>query len=174
MEENKGIHLNTFKYEAEGRQLMGMLYRAYDHIEEANAVVKPFMDNRKAFNERCLVAYETALDPFVSANSQRVSEHPHKLQEWEVLPWYKKLFCFRPIRPTDAEVEDWKKVSDKKAELNSLIANPLMNLVAEDGEQMVLDLVQGWKEKGFELKGQEEESNGEYIKKSIKLEWKVV
>lgn len=168
---NKGIVLNTFKYQADGRDLMGMLYRAYDHIEEANAVIKPFMDNRKAFNERALAAYEAALDPYESAVSLRVNDHPRALQDYEALPWWKRLFCIRPLRPTDDEVKIWKKVSDKRAELNSLIANPLMNLVAEDGEQLTKDLIEGWKKAGFGLHSTKEESNGEYHKVTTKLEW---
>ena len=168
---NKGIHLNTFKYQADGRDLMGMMYRAYDHIEEANAVIQPFLKVRKELNQRFLTAYEESLDPFVSANWLRVNEHPRKLQEYEALPWWKRLICIRPIRPTDEEVTDWKTVSDKKAELNSLIANPLMNLVAEDGEALERDLIAGWTEKGFGIHSQQDESNGEYVKRCTKMEW---
>lgn len=172
MEEvSKGIVLTAMKYEADGREMMGMIYRAYDNIELANKVIKPFIDNRRAFHSRELNAFEAELDPQDARDTDYVAGHARALQDYEALPWWKRLMTIRPIRPTDEQVNTWKRVTDKRTELSNLSANPLMNLVAEDGTAMIKDLIQGWEKVGFKVTSKQEESNAEYHKTTIKLEY---
>lgn len=162
MEEvNKGIHLTAMRYKAEERDMMGMLYRAYDHIKEANEVIVPFMEARRAYHEREEAAFEASLTEEEKDALEYIEAYQSRSPFWRALS----------IRPSNEQVNTWKRITDKRTELASLKANPLMNLVAEDGEQMIKDLIEGWKKKGFGLHSRQQESNGEYVKETIKMEW---
>lgn len=164
----KGITLNVWRFFDTKDERLSLHYRASDRIEKANAVIKPFIEARKEMRRKEKEGYEFSLTPEDKASFEKVENHSRALQEWEAKGFFKFLYQ-RPERPTDEQVKKWKEISEKRSEFESRIANPLIDLLKEDGEAMLKDLISGWIKSGFKIKNRVPETNGEYVKETIEL-----
>ena len=172
----KGVNLICHKYQVDGRDYFSMLYRATESIDEANEVLNRYIAARKEMRKKDLDGFEAEVTSLEKIACQMVENHPRKLQEWEadkanagILKLFFKGFDKKPDRPSEEATKIYKRVTDKRAELNSLLANPLLQLDGADGAAMLKAIVEELEAKGFKVKSREAESNGDWTKETIVL-----
>ncbi len=165
----KGVTLTVWRLKAEGQDWLSMVYRATDHVAEANEVMQPFLEARRMINQKELDGYEASLTELEKAAVALVEAHPRRLQEWEALPFLGKVFGKRPERPSDEAVKIFERVTSKRTELRNRIANPLMDFQLADGEAVLTAMLEQLTGKGFSTPTRKAESNGEFYKEVIEL-----
>ena len=80
------------------------------------------------------------------------------------------MFFGQPKPPPQEILDEFKKVEDRRAELNSRIHNPFLDLLRSDGEAMLRDIISGLQSKGFEILSDTRKSNGEVDQQTIVLQ----
>jgi hypothetical protein len=153
----KGVNLRVYRFSAEDKDWMSMVYRATDSIEDANAVMVPFIRARKMMAQKVKEGYEFSLTPkdkviiglCESAGRSR----------------FRRIF----MKPAESDWKRFKEIHDKRAELDARLANPLMDLEKADGEAMLKAMIEQLAAKNFTLKSRESSSNGEFHQENIHL-----
>lgn len=163
METNHSIVIEASRFPAEDKEWFGMKYRAYDHIEEANAVMKPYLDNRKEIAKKELQGFEISLTPEDHSDCDRIERHTLALQKWP---------AFLLFRPSAKIMENCQKVNNKRAELTNRVNNPFVDLEKADGVAMLKSMLEELDKAGFKVSEVKEESNGEYVKETFTLDFK--
>lgn len=164
----KGITLNVWRF-TDKDERMSLLYRVTDHIDEANSVMTPFINGRKTVLKEETNNFENGVTVADKSSIARVENHARAMQEYQACSWLRRALSSKPVRPSDADVATWKRVTDARAELSNRLANPLMDLLKPDGEAMLKGMMEEWAKVGFTQSANDQESNGEYVKEVIGL-----
>jgi hypothetical protein len=177
----KGVIFQVYRFKAEEKEYMSIVYRATDHIVEANEIVGGFLEARRSINKAVLDGFEADIGVPEKTACAQVENYPLKLKEWEenrsragflaVLFGRKRTRPGRPSEPSVEAIKIFGRVSDKRAELKSRSANPFMDIPKEDGEPMLKAMTDGLVAKGFRVSKQNDETNGEYVKIVLELVW---
>lgn len=158
----RGVQLYLARYSAKGKDYAGMVYRTNCCVDEANAVMRPFLDARKALAQRELDYFLKNVDPQTVKAIALVERWKLDMQDWDRSSWLAKTLFRQPEMPPEDVRETYKTYDDLKSELSNRAGNCLMDMLREDGEGLLRDVLKSFEAAGFVVDSHERESNGEY------------